>query len=341
MDRQKWPFVSIIIPVFNEERHIGRCLKDVFSQDYPKEKMEVLVMDGMSRDGTRQVAQRFPVRVLDNPRHQRVFALNSGIKNAKGEIVVRIDARTLIPENYVRKCVETLLETGADNVGGVQKPIFGGDIMQKAIGLASCHPFGVGGAEFRLGIKSGYVDSAYLGCFKKEVFDKVGLFDEEAPIMTEDADINWRIKKSGGKVYLNKDIIAHYIPRANLLALWRLYFRYGGARAGFFLKHKVLRWRQVLPTIYLFALLFSVIALTGNYITNYAVNYIILFFPAVLAGLYLTADLFPSIVIALRQKDVRFFLPLVLVFPCMHFSWAAGFVWRMMQRPRPGTYWGH
>ncbi len=329
----KYPFVSIIVPVRNEEKYIGECLEAIFSQTYPKERMEVLVVDGMSEDKTRDIAKKFPVKILDNPNLQRVFALNIGIKHAKGDIILRVDARTRIPENYVQKCIETILETKADNVGGVQRALVEGGALQKAIALAANHHFGVGDAPYRLGTKSGYVDSVYLGCFKKEVFDKVGLFDQEAPIISEDADINCRIIKAGGKVYLNKDIVAYYIPRDNLKDLWRLYFRYGGARAGFFLKHKILRWRQVVPILFVSTLIMLLIlALISN-------NPVIFFIWSSLLGIYFLADIIVSVTLSLGQRDIYLFPFLVLVFPCMHFAWAFGFIRRILYNPKPGEYW--
>lgn len=329
----EYPFVSVIIPVRNEEKYIKSCLEAVFAQTYPKDKTEVLVVDGMSKDKTREIARSFPVRIVDNPKFQRVFALNIGIKNAKGDVLARVDARSIIPRDYIEKCVRILQETGADNVGGVQKPLLQGSVLQQAIGMAMSHPFGAGGAEFRLGRKSGYVDSVYLGCFRREVFDKVGLFDEDSPIITEDADINWRIKKAGGKVYLHKDIIAFYEPRDTLCDLWRLYFRYGGARAGFFLKHRVLKLRQIVPIVFVLALFLSA-ALSF-------INPIALFIFVALAGLYAFVDATASFLLALSNRNIHLFAPLMVVFPCIHFSWALGFLRRLIQQPKPGQHWGY
>lgn len=333
MIKDNLPFISIIVPERNEEKHIEKCLEGIFNQTYPKDKMEVLVMDGMSKDKTREIAARFSVRILDNPKGHRPTAFNIGMKNAKGEFVLRIDARTIIPADYVQKCVETALATGADNVGGVQRPLMKGSAVQRAIGLAATHRFGVGDAQFRLGTKSGPAESVYLGCFKKAIFEKVGLLDELAPVISEDSDINYRIRKSGGIVYLNKDIAAYYIPRDNLKDLWKLYFRYGGARAGFSLKHKTLRWRQLVPPLFFVSLL----ALAG--LSFY--NRLFLFPFAVLWELYIFCDISVSFIISLRQKNIILFPGLFVVFPCMHFSWAAGFITRLFQRPKPGTYWGY
>lgn len=376
-----YPKISIIIPVKNEAKNIGECIEKLINQTYPKDKIELIITDGMSIDKTREIviykseiANRkwgLIIRVLDNQRGHRASGLNIGIKNAKGDVIIRVDARTIIPPDYIERCVRTLLKTGADNVGGVQKSIFQDlrfkfldsnienqekehinsvkvrnrilnmehrILTQQAIGIALSHPFGVGNAQFRLGRKSGFVDTVYLGCFKKEVFDKVGLFDEEALVLSEDSDMNYRIKKAGGKVYLNKDIVAYYYPRDNLQDLWRLYFRYGGAKAGNFLKHKVLAWRQFVPPTFLLSLFLLPILGVFNNLFFYLWSLIIV--------CYVTANFTVSSFLTIKYRNLSLkhsklslLWQLFLVFPTMHFSWALGFWRRLLQRIKPGEYW--
>lgn len=342
------PFVSVIVPVRNEQNSIRECLQRLLDQTYPSDRFEVLAIDGMSEDGTREIVQAFicgnghpTVRLLDNPKKQRSPALNVGIRHATGEVIVRVDARTIIPHDYVEKCVRTLLETGADNVGGVQKPIIdklknrgNSSQTQFAVGLAMSHFFGIGNAQFRLGKQSGYVDTVYLGCFKRETFDKVGLFDEDSAVIGEDTDMNYRIRKAGGKVYLDKDIVAYYCPRDNLKDLWRLYFRYGGARAGNFLKTgKFTSWRQLVPLFFLTALVVSAIA------SLLSVGFLWLFIS--LASVYLAADFVVSAHLSIKHARPGLLFVLPLVFGCMHCAWATGFFRRLFQQPKPGEYWGH
>jgi len=325
------------MPIRNEENYIQDSLKCLTKQTYPRKQMEILVIDGMSEDKTRKIIKQcqilntvYCIRLLDNPKLQRVPGLNIGIKNANGELIIRIDARTIVPQDYIEKCVKTLLETGADNVGGIQKPITTTS-TQEAIGLAMSHPFGVGDAQFRLGKKSGYVDSVYLGCFKKEVFQKVGLFDENAPVISEDSDINYRIRKSGGKVYLNKNIIAYYYPRDNLSGLWKLYFRYGGARAGNFYKHKTLRLRQLVPPSFLVTVILLMI-----------LSLITLLFLKILGTIlmiYALANIVFSFFLAIKNKRISLFHKLLIIFPCMHFAWALGFLKRLLQGPNYKKNW--
>lgn len=320
-------------------------LEQLLSQTYPKELFDILVVDGMSDDGTREFVEKFKaekweigegspvIRLIDNPKGHRASALNIGIKEAKGNIIIRIDARTTIQKNYIEKCVKTLVETGADNVGGVLEPISrGGNITQQAFGLALSHPFGVGNAQFRLGKKSGFVDTVYLGCFKREIFDKIGLFDEESAVISEDSDVNQRIRDAGGKVYLNKDIIAYYYPRDNFKDLWKLYFRYGGARAGNLIKNKKLTaWRQFVPPTFLV----SIISLTllGLF------NRYFLYLSMLLLGAYLLANILVSTYLTAQNKNPTLLPRLFTTFPIMHFSWAFGFFTRLLQRPKPGEYW--
>jgi glycosyltransferase involved in cell wall biosynthesis len=388
------PMLSIIIPVRNEEARIEECLNQLTYQGYAKSRIEILVVDGMSKDKTREIVTRYSeflnrksglvIRLLDNPKVQRTSALNIGINDAKGDVIFRIDARTIIPPDYIEKCLKTLIEKGADNVGGVQKPIIQGSrfevqslrlstghkkpsiehrtLTQMAIGIALSHPFGIGDAQFRLGKRSGLVDTVYPGCFRKEIFNKVGLFDEESPIISEDSDMNYRIRKAGGKVYLNKDIVAYYYPRDTFKDLWKLYFRYGGAKAGNLIKRgRLTAWRQLVPATFLLSLIvLPILGISGK-------MFLYLWF--FIVGSYITIDFFLSLVSAFTA-NISNFLPLVspivanpeipshewklslrqrlslfwrlqTVFPTIHFSWALGFWRRLLERPKLGEYWGY
>jgi len=319
----KYPKVSVIIPVRNEETHIQSCLKNLPGQTYPSNKIEVVVIDGMSNDNTRARINKFRkehprlnLRSINNPKKEIFPALNIGIKNAKGEVIIRLDARTHIKKDYIKQCVKTLLNTKADNVGGVQKPIAQSP-TQKAIGIAMSHPFGVGNAQFRLGNKSGFVDTIYLGCFRKNVFKKIGLFDENSGIISEDSDINLRIRKAGGKVYLNKDIAAYYYPRETILKLSQLYFRYGRAKAVNFFKHKRLQSRQLIPAMFLLSIVFLTI-----------LSFVHLLFSQLLFSLlsvYLMTSLLSSLQLSIKNRSYCLFARLIIIFPVIHFSWAFGF----------------
>jgi len=376
MNLKAYKKVSIIVPILNEEHYIQGCITCLLEQSYPKECIEVFIIDGMSDDRTREIIKNiinqssFNIKLLDNPKRRIEPALNIGIMNAKGDLIIRIDARSIIPPDYIAKCVMTSQETGADNVGGVQKPIVDKSLISEArnsgfrqkgpnagskiltqavIGIVMSHPFGIGNAYFRLGGRTGYVDTAYLGCFRRDVFDRVGLFDECSHLISEDSDINYRIRKIGGKIYLNKDIIAYYYPRDNLVDFWRLYFSYGLRKAGNLIKYKKLTaWRQFVPLVFLSALF--LLPLLG------ILNKIFFYVWFLIIGSYIFIDFILSLYLAFKYdvSDLRgkaqngdvekpgivwkiklsLFWRLFFSFPIMHFSWVFGFWKRLLQNQR-------
>jgi glycosyltransferase involved in cell wall biosynthesis len=236
------PLVTLAIPCFNEERYIEACLDDVFAQDYPAESIEILVGDGMSSDRTREIlakiAERHPgrLRVIDNPRRLQAAAMNEMIREARGEIIVRMDVHARYAHDYIRQCVSVLEETGAQNVGGAQRAT-PETWFQKALCAALDSPLAVGGARYRNADAEGHVDTVFLGAFRKRVFEAVGGYDPNA-ITNEDAELNQRILKSGGRIYLSRKIVVHYFPRDSFGSLARQYFKYGKGRARTLLKHK-------------------------------------------------------------------------------------------------------
>ena len=330
------PMVSVIIPVRNEERHIRECVQNILHTSYPQDRIEILVVDGQSEDRTGEEIASLQSRGLNvvrltNPKRTPYSGLNIGLSAAKGEIVIRVDARSMCPPDYVKLCVDTLLKTQADNVGGVQLPT-GVSAKQRAIAMAMTHPFGVGNAQFRLGKRSGDVETVYLGCFRKEVFDKVGLYDEDGPVISEDSEMNQRIIKSGGRVYLNKDIVVSYVAKSTLRGFWRQYFIYGGARAHSFLRsRRFTAARQVVPLLFLFCLIaLPILALLhGIFLTGWLA----------IVGTYIALDLAVALILGLRKADVKLALWLLLAFPCMHVSWALGFFVRLFEGSRPGKHW--
>src|SRR5712691_7261996 len=145
-------FVSVIVPTRNEAQHIASCLEAIFASTYPVDRLEVLVVDGESEDDTVSIARRvgapYRLDVVPNPKRSRSAAINLGIKRSRGQVILRVDARTLVPPEYITRCVDALQRTGADNVGGVMRPL-GDSPTQIAVGLAMSHPLGVGNAPFR------------------------------------------------------------------------------------------------------------------------------------------------------------------------------------------------
>jgi succinoglycan biosynthesis protein ExoA len=236
------PVVTVAIPCFNEEHHIEACLADVFAQDYPSASIEVLIGDGGSTDRTRSILDRIVaerpgcLRVIDNPRKVQAAAMNAMIAESRGEIIVRMDVHARYATDYVRQCVTVLEETGAANVGGAQRarPM---TWFQRAVCAALDSPIAVGGARYRDAEAEGFVDTVFLGAFRKRVFEAVGGYDPRA-ITNEDAELNQRILAGGGKIYLSKKIVVGYFPRDSFRGLSRQYFKYGQGRARTLLKHK-------------------------------------------------------------------------------------------------------
>jgi len=334
---QTYPSASILIPVRNEEKYIERCIQNIMDTNYPLNKIELIVIDGESYDGTLEVVRRLQeqglnIKLLSNPKRTPYAGLNIGIRHAKGDIIVRVDARSICPRDYIKACIDTLIETNADNVGGVQRPIIGITPNQEAIALVMTHPFGVGNAQFRIGKKSGYVDTVYLGCFKKEIFGKVGYFDEDGPVISEDSSMNLRIRETGGKVYLNKDIVVSYFPKDNLKDFWRQYFIYGGARAHSFLKHKKFTsLRQLVPLSFLMGLFVLCIL---SFIDG---RFLLLLFS--ISGTYILLNFLVSLFLSVNNKKWNLFPRLLVAFSCMHFAWSLGFFRRLIEGSKPGRHW--
>lgn len=245
------PFVTIAMPCLNEARYIEACLRSVLHQDYPADRLEVLVADGGSTDGTRDIISRASeedprVVLIDNPDRLQAAGLNAAIRRARGDFIVRMDVHCEYASNYVRTCVEVLDRTGADNVGGAQRPR-AENPFQHALCAALQSPLAVGGASYRSAHNEGFVDTVFLGAFRRSVFERVGLFDPLA-VTNEDAELNQRILETGGKIFLSRDIVVHYFPRDSFKALAKQYFRYGRGRARTLLKHRKLpSIRPVLP----------------------------------------------------------------------------------------------
>lgn len=228
------PRVTIAMPAYNEERYIEVCIASVQAQDYPRNLIEILIADGRSTDKTRDILARLAaadprLHVIDNPARLQAAGLGLLVKQATGDIFVRMDVHCEYAPDYVRRCVETLERTGADNVGGAQRAK-ARTFFQKALCAALTSPLGVGGAKYRSADAEGFVDTVFLGAFRRRVFETVGLWDPFA-ITNEDAELNQRILDSGGQIYLSRDIVVHYFPRDSFPTLARQYYKYGRGRA--------------------------------------------------------------------------------------------------------------
>lgn len=225
--------ISIVCPIYNEEKYIAQCIKSIISQDYPQSDMEVLFVDGMSTDQTRQIikqyAEHYPfLSVLDNPRRIVPSAMNIGIKAAQGDIIIRLDAHALYPNNYFSVLVNQLNRLKADNVGAVCRTLPANDSSKcKAIADALSSSFGMGNSYFRVGVKEiMQVDTVPFGCYRKEVFDKIGLYDIDL-VRNQDDELNARLIKHGGKICLLPDLIVDYFARDTIRKTGKMFYQYG------------------------------------------------------------------------------------------------------------------
>lgn len=225
--------VSVICPIYNEEKYIAKCIDSILSQDYPKDDLEIIFVDGMSTDKTREIVEeyisKFPfIRMIDNPQKIVPPAMNIGIKASKGEIIIRLDAHAEFPTNYFSRLIESLIKLDADNVGGVCITLPTSDnVVPIAIANALSSKFGMGNSSFRVGCKKiAEVDTVPFGCWHREIFDRIGYFDEEL-IRNQDDEFNGRIIKNGGHIYLLPDVEIKYFARDKISKISKMFYQYG------------------------------------------------------------------------------------------------------------------
>jgi succinoglycan biosynthesis protein ExoA len=319
------------MPIHNEAQHIERSLSAVLAQDYPLDHLEVLVVDGMSTDGTRYIVanleirnpKRRPepvegsaIRILDNPARIVPTALNIGLQHARGDVIIRVDGHCEIAPDYVRRCVEVLQEIGADCVGGPIVTV-GETWVAQAIALAQSSFFGVGGVAFRTGRnRPGYVDTLAFGSYRREVFERIGGFDEEL-VRNQDDEFNFRLIQAGGKIWLDPSVQSIYYSRATLRGLWRQYFQYGLYKVRVIQKRgAVPSWRHIVPATFVVALLGSLFLTLMTHQPLWGLG---------VAGTYALANLLASFWTA--RQDWRTLPVLSPAFAIIHLAYGLGFLW--------------
>jgi cellulose synthase/poly-beta-1,6-N-acetylglucosamine synthase-like glycosyltransferase len=313
------PTVSVIIPVRNEEEYIAECLQSVVDQDYPKELMEVLVVDGMSQDSSREIVSdiaekcRF-VTLLHNPKQVKAAALNKGIGESRGQLILPVDAHCFIAPDYVSECVNALHQTAAANVGGVVLPI-GTSFVQRAIGLGMSSFFGIGSVRFQDRENGFYTDTVSFGAYRREVFGKIGLYDEEAHY-GEDDELNLRLVKSGGKIFLSPRIKSRYYPRSSFSALWKQYYNFGYGKVRTIRKHgRAASFRHLVPP-------FFVLCVVGSLLL-FAIHPMFLWLTITICGTYVMSAIILSAKIG-YQEGWKYLPALPVVFATLHFSYGIG-----------------
>lgn len=319
---ERLPLVSVIMPVRNERAFIERSLGAVLEQDYPVDRLEILVVDGMSEDGTREYIQscqeeQLNLYLLDNPGRIAPTGLNIGIRQAKGDVVIRVDGHCEIAPDYVRRCVQHLREDGVDAVGGPIVTI-GETEAAQAIALAMSSWFGVGGSAFRtVKDRPMLVETVAFPAYTRQTLLELGPFDEEM-VRNQDDEYNYRLLAQGGKILLSPDITSRYYSRSNYRSLWRQYYQYGYWKVRVMQKHpRQMRWRQFVPPAFVAGLMST--SFLGFMFRPFRVIFSALLF------LYLLVDLFASLAIA-KGHDRDFVARLIIIHPILHLSYGLGFL---------------
>ncbi len=316
------PTVTVIIPCRNERGYLGACLDSVLAGDYPHELLEIIVADGMSDDGTRDVLQTYharnaKIRMVDNPGRIVPTGLNQAIKLATGEYIVRLDAHTEYAKDYIRQCVAVLQETGAVNAGGAWRTKASG-FWQEAIALGFHSPFSAGGARSRDVDYDGPADTVIYGSWRRQTLLDIGLFDEEL-VRNQDDELNLRLTRAGGVIWQSARIRSWYQPRPSLSALWKQYGQYGYWKVRVIQKHKLpASWRHIVPGAFVGSvLLLSMLALFSQWARG-------LWLLAV--GAYVIANLSATLWTCRRPRDWRFLPVLPLVFGAYQIGYGYGFL---------------
>ena len=341
------PKVCIIIPERNEKSSIRTCLDAVLAQDYPQNLVTILVVDGISTDGTREILAKYEeeypfFHVIESPRRVVSPGFNLALRCTLADIIIRVDGHTVIAPDYVRQCVAALQRTQADNAGGKMNAVsttrFGW-----AVAFATSTPFGVGGSRFHYSDEEEWVDTVYMGAWPRQVFEKIGLFDEEL-VRNQDDEFNYRLRQQGGRILLSPAIRSEYTVRSTPLALLRQYAGYGYWKVRVLQKHPLqMSPRQFIPPAFVLALLLSALLFLFSFffvpspvfaLTPVALNHSplafgifpflrFLSFAAPIA--YLFANLAASIWTASR-RGWSFLPSLSLIFAILHLSYGIGFL---------------
>lgn len=326
------PSISIIIPCYNEQTTVRKLLDAIHAQSFPLSDLEVVIADGMSTDSTRNEIESFinshpdlHIALVDNPDRNIPAGLNRAIKEAQGEIIVRLDAHSIPNNDYIERCVADLELGLGDNVGGVWEIRPKDETwVARSIAVASAHPIGVGDALYRHTNRAAVVDTVPFGAYRRELLALVGFYDEGL-LANEDYEFNARIRKAGGKIWLDPAIRSIYFAREHYTGLANQYFRYG------FWKWRMLqrfpettRWRQALPPVFVLSLIFL------------GIFAVFLPFFRILLGaeilIYLLILVSAGIIAAIKRREISLIIGLPLAIAVMHINWGCGFLWSMIKR---------
>ena len=311
-------FISIIVTSFNDGDYLDRLFQDLAGQELSDISIEILYLEAGSYDKERALKKLGPVgfalRYFNIPGIGRTDALNRLIDTAQGDLIIRLDARTHIAPNYIRRIIDLSEKTGAENVGGVMLPI-GESKDQKIIAAVMKNPIALGGAKFRNRSFTGEVDSVYLGAFNPGKINVDYWFDDNGRI-SEESDLNYRIRQSGGKVVVDSSIVVEYFPRSSIKSFLRLCFNYGVGRGLFMLKHKTFSaLRQIVPPTFFLVMFFLLV--TGFYNS--------VFFSIFFSIIFCYLSTLSVITYNKTNSFIAFFKFIGAVLGC-HFFWTLGLV---------------
>jgi len=319
------PFLSVIVPCRNEAEYLRACLDSILACGYPPDRMEVLVADGMSRDGSRELARSYAardlrVRPIDNPRRITPAALNRALELARGDVIVRLDAHSAVSPGYLTRAVECLESSGASNVGGAMHTVTRDrGPFAEPIRLALTSRFGVGNSSFRTGSYSKgeplWVDTVFGGCWPREVFDRIGPFNERLE-RSQDLEFNLRLRRAGGKILLDPGMECRYYARATLLSFLRHNWSNGvwAVLPFAYARGIPVRWRHLVPLAFVCALIATLVAKLP-------------WLPALVLGPYLAASLGVSLTAAWKKRRPSLAALLPVAFASLHFPYGMGSLW--------------
>jgi hypothetical protein len=312
------PFVSVVIPVYNESRYIKRCMESVLGQDYPIDRYEVIVADGGSTDDTLQEVSRLgrgrAVRVVNNPRRTQAAGLNLAIAASRGEFIARQDGHAVWSRHHLSRSIDLLIKSGADCVGG-QADAVGEGKWARAIAAALHSRTGVGNARFRYSDKEEEVHTVFPGTFRRAAFERVGLYNEAFP-PHEDHELNHRIRKTGGRILYSPEIPTKYFVRDSVCGLARQYFRYGRAKVRVAVHEPgVIRAHHLVAPAFVFGGATIPVAVCVPRLRK-AVWFV--------AAAYASLCMYSGIQAAHRSPEISA-VRTATVFPVLHLSWGVGF----------------
>lgn len=315
-----FPSVSLLVATRNEAQHIEDCLNSIISQQYPVELLEILVIDGMSEDTTRDIVTSIidmheNIRLIENKKIIQSAAWNLGIDLCQADVISIVSGHVTLAPDYVAKAVKTLQRTGADLVGGTIRAI-SSTKDGEAIALAMSHPFGVGGARHRYTEKEAETDSVFMGFCHRSVFEKIGKYDEEL-VRNQDDEFSYRLLKAGGRIICNPVIKSFYHSRSTYRSLWKQYYQYGFYKVRVLQKHPTqMRPRQFVPLLFVLAVIAAILSLVLPW------GWLAL---ASILSVYLLANI--AVSLALAQKEGwQYLWRLPSAFATLHISYGLGFL---------------